>query len=61
MAKMNVKSLITKDYRKNDCLAAQKTNPIKPNFRILPKVSGKLLLLIKGPGLICLWVSQSKP
>ena len=29
MAKMNVTSLITKDYRKNDCLAAQKTNPIQ--------------------------------
>jgi len=28
MAKMNVNSLLTKDYRKNDCLAAQKTNPI---------------------------------
>ena len=39
----------------------KKTNPNKPNFRILPKVSGKLLLLIKFPGLICLWVSQSKP
>ncbi len=27
MPKMNVNSLITKDYRKNDCLAPQKTNP----------------------------------
>ncbi len=61
MPKMNVNSLITKDYRKNDVFAAQKTNPIKPNFRILPKVSGKLLLLIKGPGLIFLWAGQSKP
>ncbi len=61
MAKMNVNSLITKDYRKNDVFAAKKTNPNKPNFRILPNVSGKLLLLIKGPELICLWASQSKP
>ncbi len=29
MAKMNVNSLITKDYRKNDVFAAQKTNPIQ--------------------------------
>ena len=48
MAKMNVNSLITKDYRKNDCFAAQKTNPNKANFRILSRRSGKLLLLIKG-------------
>jgi len=27
-AKMNVNLTLTKDYRKNDCLAAQKTNPI---------------------------------
>jgi hypothetical protein len=27
MAKMNVNLTLTKDYRKNDCLAAQKTNP----------------------------------
>ena len=26
-AKMNVNSFVTKDYRKNDYLAAQKTNP----------------------------------
>ncbi|HUU17379.1 MAG TPA: hypothetical protein VMW72_09540 [Sedimentisphaerales bacterium] len=32
MAKMNVNSLITKDYRKYDVFAAQKTNPIKPNL-----------------------------
>jgi len=29
MAKMNINSLIIKDYRKNDCLATQKTNPIQ--------------------------------
>jgi len=29
MAKMNVNLTITKDYRKNDCLAPQKTNPIQ--------------------------------
>ncbi len=33
MAKMNVNSLITKDYRKNDALASKKTNPNKPNLR----------------------------
>jgi len=27
---MNVNLTLTKDYRKNDCLAPQKTNPIKP-------------------------------
>ena len=32
MAKMNVNSLITKDYRKNDVFAAQKTNPIQTQF-----------------------------
>jgi len=32
MAKMNVNLTLTKDYRKNDCLAAQKTNPNKANF-----------------------------
>jgi len=46
MANMNVNLLITKDYRKNDCLAPQKTNlvlsevewansnPIKPKQRL---------------------------
>jgi hypothetical protein len=33
MAKMNVNLTLTKDYRKNDCLAAKKTNPNKANFR----------------------------
>ena len=28
-AKMNVNLTLTKDYRKNDCLAPQKTNPNK--------------------------------
>ncbi len=32
-AKMNVNLTLTKDYRKNDCLAPQKTNPNKPNLR----------------------------
>ena len=32
MAKMSVNSLITKDYRKNDVFAAQKTNPIQTQF-----------------------------
>jgi len=27
--KMNVNLTLTKDYRKNDCLASQKTNPIQ--------------------------------
>ncbi len=52
--KMNANLFITKVYRKNDASGPKKTNPNKANFRILPKVSGKLLLLIKGPGLICL-------
>ena len=29
MPKMNVSLTLTKDYIKNDCLAAQKTNPIQ--------------------------------
>ena len=29
MPKMNVNLTLTKDYRKNDCLANQKTNPIQ--------------------------------
>jgi hypothetical protein len=33
MPKMNVNLTLTKDYRKNDCLAAPKTNPNKPNLR----------------------------
>jgi hypothetical protein len=33
MAKMNVNLTLTKDYRKNDVFAAQKTNPNKANFR----------------------------
>jgi hypothetical protein len=33
MAKMNVNLTLTKDYRKNDCLAPQKTNPNKPNSK----------------------------
>ena len=37
MAKMNVNSLITKDYRKNDVFAAQKTNPIQTQFLQRPK------------------------
>ncbi len=32
-AKMNVNLTLTKDYRKNDCLASQKTNPIQTQFR----------------------------
>ena len=31
-AKMNVNSLITKDYRKNDDFAVKKTNPIQTQF-----------------------------
>jgi len=30
---MNVNLTFTKDYRKNDCLAAQKTNPIQTQFK----------------------------
>jgi hypothetical protein len=43
MAKMNVNSLITKDYRKNDCLAAQKTNPIQTQFLRKAKMNLKSL------------------
>jgi hypothetical protein len=32
MAKMNVNLTLTKDYRKNDCLAPQKTNPKQSQF-----------------------------
>ena len=32
MPKMNVNLTITKDYRKNDCLAAKKQTQFKPNF-----------------------------
>ncbi len=32
---MNVNLTLTKDYRKNDCLAAQKTNPNKPNSNLV--------------------------
>ncbi len=38
---MNVNLTLTKDYRKYDVFTDQKTNPNKPNFRILPQVSGK--------------------
>ena len=31
-AKMNVNLTLTKDYRKNDCLAPQKQTQFKPNF-----------------------------
>jgi hypothetical protein len=42
MAKMNVNLTLTKDYRKNDCLAAQKTNPIQTQFLQRPKsLAGK--------------------
>jgi hypothetical protein len=51
MPKMNVNLTITKDYRKNDCLAAQKTNPNKPNFQDakmnleLIRITGHTLML----------------
>jgi hypothetical protein len=42
MAKMNVNLTLTKDYRKNDCLAAQKTNPKQTQFLQRPKsLAGK--------------------
>ena len=41
MAKMNVNLTLTKDYRKNDCLAAQKTNPIQTQFFQRPKSLAK--------------------
>ncbi len=56
MAKMNVSSLITKDYRKNDCLAAQKTNPNKPNSNPILSAVGGLqmnLELIRITGSLC--------
>ena len=37
MAKMNVKSLITNDYRKNDVFAAKKTNPIQTQTNPISK------------------------
>jgi len=33
MPKMNVNLTLTKDYRKNDCLADQKTNPKQSQFK----------------------------
>jgi len=45
-AQMNINSLITKDYRKNDDFASQKTNPIQTQF---PKGQNELkLLVLKG-------------
>ena len=32
-AKMTINLTLTRDYRKNDCLAPQKTNPNKANFQ----------------------------
>jgi hypothetical protein len=32
-AEMNVSAVITKDYRKNDAFAVQKTNPIQTQFK----------------------------
>jgi hypothetical protein len=61
MPKMSVNAFSQKDYENESPSGPKKTNPNKPNFRILPKVSGEHFLLIKAPGLICLWVSQSKP
>jgi len=36
-AQMNVNSLITKDYRKNDDFAAQKTKPIQSQSKPISK------------------------
>jgi hypothetical protein len=41
MPKMNVNLTLTKDYRKNDCLADQKTNPIQSQFLQRPKSLAK--------------------
>jgi len=41
MPKMNVNLTLTKDYRKNDCLAAQKTNPKQTQFLQRPKSLAK--------------------
>ena len=43
---MNVNSLITKDYRKNDVFAAPKTNPIQTQF---PKGQNRLLKNLATP------------
>ncbi len=59
--KMNVNLYVIEDYENKRLCRPKKTNPNKANFRILPKISGKHFLLIKGPGLICLLVSQSRP
>jgi len=47
MAKMNVNLTLTKDYRKNDVFAAQKTNPIQTQFR---KAKMNKKSLAKKPG-----------
>ncbi len=38
-ARMNVNSLITKDYRKKDDFSAKKTNPIQSQFLQKPKMN----------------------
>ncbi len=38
---MNVNLTLTKDYRKNDCLAPQKTNPTQTQFLQKPKSLAK--------------------
>jgi len=48
MAKMNVNLTLTKDYRKNDCLAAQKTNPIQTQSN--PVLSAVEWANFKPPG-----------
>jgi len=42
MPKMNVNLTLTKDYRKNDCLAAQKTNPNKAKANPISKGQNEL-------------------
>ena len=42
MPKMNANIFITKDYRKNDCLAAQKTNPIQTQNKPCPELAEAL-------------------
>ncbi len=41
-AKMNVNLTLTKDYRKKDCLAPQKTNPIQTQSRNNSRAKGAL-------------------
>ncbi len=57
MAKMNVNLILTKDYRKNDCLAPKKQTQNKPN----PERSEFTLSVIEGKGQNRLPINPATP